>query len=57
MGVPMVVLTVVLMGTVGELPVTKLEDGLRGHLTGSLERSLVADLSASLPVSLKVEMT
>jgi hypothetical protein len=53
----MVVLTVVLMGTVGELPVTKLEDGLRGHLTGSLERSLVADLSASLPVSLKVEMT
>ena len=57
MGVPMVVLTVVLMGTVGELPVTKLEDGLTGHLTGSLERSLIVDLIASLPVSLRAELT
>lgn len=57
MGVPMVVLSVVLMGTLGGLPIIKLEDGLTGHLKVSLEESPIVDLSVSLKVSLKVSLT
>ncbi len=45
------------MGTLGGLSITKLEDGLTGHLTGSLEGRFIVDLSASLAVSLKADLT
>jgi len=57
MGVPMVVLSVVLMGTLSVLPITKLEDAPMGHLKVSLEGSPIADLSAGLKVGLKVDLT
>lgn len=57
MGVPVVVLTVVLMGTLGGLPITALEDGLKGHLKVNLEGSPIVDLSVGLKVGLKVSLT
>jgi hypothetical protein len=57
MGIPMVDLTVVLMGTLGAHPISALEDGLTGHQKVSLEGSLIVDLSASPAVSLKADLT
>ena len=49
--------SVTLMGAVGGLSITVLEDGLTGHLKVSLKVSLVVDLSAGLKVGLRVGLT
>ena len=57
MVVPMVAPTVTLMGAVGGLPITVLEDALRGHLKVNLEGSPIVDLRVSLKVDLRVSLT
>jgi hypothetical protein len=50
-------LTEALMGAVGGLSITELEDDLTGHRKVGLEGSLIVDLSVSLKVGLKVSLT
>jgi hypothetical protein len=50
-------LTEALMGAVGGLSITVLEDDPRGHLKVSLEGSPIVDLGVSPKVGLKVDLT
>jgi hypothetical protein len=57
MGALTVIPSVVLMGAVGGLPITTLEDALMGNLKVDLRGSPIADLSVGLKVGLKASLT